>query len=72
MGSADRPRQRELRAALGAAGRGLPATLLAAGLAIVSSLVLGTGLAVLRVQLKALRPRRFNGRATPLRYGSSA
>ena len=30
---------------------------------------LGTGLAILRVQLKALQQRRFTGRATPLRYG---
>jgi len=50
-------------------GVGFRATLLAAALAIVSSLVLGTGLAILRVQLKALRQRRFAGLATPLRYG---
>jgi glutamate transport system permease protein len=49
-------------------GQGFAATLLAAALAIVSSLVLGTGLGVLRVQLKALVRRRFTGLAMPLRY----
>ena len=50
-------------------GVGFRATLLAAALAIVSSLVLGTGLAVLRIQLRALLGRRFTGLATPLRAG---
>jgi glutamate transport system permease protein len=50
-------------------GQGFTATLLAAALAIVSSLVLGTGLAVLRVQLRALLQRRFTGLASSLRYG---
>jgi glutamate transport system permease protein len=40
---------------------GFVKTLTAAGLAIVTSLVLGTALAVLRVQLKALREREFGG-----------
>ncbi|MFS8478225.1 MAG: amino acid ABC transporter permease [Micromonosporaceae bacterium] len=40
-------------------GKGFRATLTAAALAIVSSLVLGTALAVLRVQLRALQRRRF-------------
>lgn len=40
---------------------GFVKTLTAAGLAIATSLVLGTALAVLRVQLKALRRRQFAG-----------
>jgi glutamate transport system permease protein len=44
---------------------GFTATLIAAGLAITSSLVLGTGLAVLRVQLKTLTRRRFAGVSAP-------
>jgi glutamate transport system permease protein len=40
---------------------GFVKTLTAAGLAILTSLVLGTALAVLRVQLKALRRRQFAG-----------
>jgi len=52
-------------------GAGFKATLIAASLAITTSLVLGTGLAVLRVQLKALLKRRFTGlgaaAAVPLR-----
>ncbi|MDG4767070.1 amino acid ABC transporter permease [Solwaraspora sp. WMMD406] len=55
-------------------GEGFRATLIAAGLAIVSSLVLGTALAVVRIQLKALMRRRFTNLATPaamaLRVGS--
>ncbi|MFY1633168.1 amino acid ABC transporter permease [Solwaraspora sp. WMMB335] len=47
-------------------GDGFTATLTAAGLAIVLSLLLGTALAVLRIQLKALMRRRFTGLATPL------
>lgn len=47
-------------------GEGFVATLIAAGLAIVTSLVAGTALAVLRVQLKALRQRRFTGLVTPV------
>lgn len=47
-------------------GEGFQATLTAAGFAIVASLLAGTALAVLRVQLKALRARRFVGLARPL------
>jgi glutamate transport system permease protein len=46
-------------------GKGFRSTLTAAALAIVSSLVLGTALAVLRVQLRALQRRRFTGLPTP-------
>jgi glutamate transport system permease protein len=57
-------------------GEGFKATLIAAALAIASSLVLGTGLAILRVQLKALLKRRFTGAsavvALPLRALSAA
>jgi glutamate transport system permease protein len=42
-------------------GEGFWATLKAAGLAIVTSLIVGTGLAILRIQLKALLKRRFTG-----------
>ncbi|MFC0508646.1 amino acid ABC transporter permease [Micromonospora costi] len=49
-------------------GLGLKNTLIAAVLAIVSSLVVGTLLAVLRIQLKSLTRRRFVGFATPLAY----
>lgn len=49
-------------------GEGFRATLIAAGLAIVASLVAGTALAVLRIQLKALRLRRFTGLARPLAW----
>ncbi|MBY8871111.1 amino acid ABC transporter permease [Micromonospora sp. PLK6-60] len=49
-------------------GLGLKNTLTAAALAIVSSLVVGTLLAVLRIQLKSLARRRFTGLATPLSY----
>lgn len=52
-------------------GEGFLATGIAAAIAIVTSLVVGTGLAILRVQLKALRQRRFTGLnagvAVPLR-----
>ncbi|NES12839.1 MULTISPECIES: amino acid ABC transporter permease [Micromonospora] len=49
-------------------GVGLKHTLTAAALAILSSLVVGTLLAVLRIQLKSLTRRRFTGLATPLAY----
>ncbi|GAB3530452.1 amino acid ABC transporter permease [Phytohabitans suffuscus] len=44
---------------------GFVATLTAAALALVSSLVFGTALAVLRIQLKALSRRTFTGLAKP-------
>lgn len=47
---------------------GFVATLKAAALAILASLVLGTALAILRIQLKALLQRRFVGLAQPLAY----
>jgi len=47
-------------------GQGLSHTLIAAVLAIAASLVLGTAVAVLRVQLKALRGRRFPGAVAPV------
>ncbi|MEV4655685.1 amino acid ABC transporter permease [Micromonospora sp. NPDC049301] len=49
-------------------GLGLKNTLTAAVLAIISSLVIGTALAVLRIQLKSLTRRRFTGLATPVSY----
>lgn len=49
-------------------GTGFKNTLLAAALAIVASLIVGTGLAVLRIQLKSLVQRRFTGSATPVAY----
>ncbi|MER7332365.1 MULTISPECIES: amino acid ABC transporter permease [unclassified Micromonospora] len=49
-------------------GLGFKNTLTAAALAIVASLVVGTLLAVLRIQLKSLTRRRFTGLATPLAY----
>ncbi|MEV1144274.1 amino acid ABC transporter permease [Micromonospora sp. NPDC049799] len=49
-------------------GTGFRNTLIAAALAIVSSLVVGTLLALLRIQLKSLAQRRFTGFATPLAY----
>ncbi|SCL50850.1 amino acid ABC transporter membrane protein 2, PAAT family [Micromonospora citrea] len=49
-------------------GLGLKNTLTAAVLAIVASLVVGTLLAVLRIQLKSLTRRRFTGLATPVSY----
>jgi glutamate transport system permease protein len=49
-------------------GFGFRQTLVAAALAIVSALVLGTLLAVLRIQLKSLVRRRFTGTATPVAY----
>ncbi|WP_431918395.1 amino acid ABC transporter permease [Micromonospora wenchangensis] len=49
-------------------GFGLKNTLTAAALAIVASLVVGTLLAVLRIQLKSLTRRRFTGLATPVAY----
>ncbi len=42
-------------------GEGFQATLIAAALAIVASLVVGTALAILRVQLKSPLRRRFTG-----------
>ncbi|MER7456875.1 amino acid ABC transporter permease [Micromonospora sp. NPDC126480] len=49
-------------------GVGFKNTLIAAALAIVTSLVVGTLLAVLRIQLKSLARRRFTGMAAPLAY----
>ncbi|SCG67936.1 amino acid ABC transporter membrane protein 2, PAAT family [Micromonospora echinaurantiaca] len=49
-------------------GIGFKNTLIAAALAIVSSLIVGTLLAMLRIQLKSLARRRFTGLATPLSY----
>lgn len=49
-------------------GVGIKNTLRAAALAIVASLVVGTLLAVLRIQLKSLSRRRFTGFATPVTY----
>jgi glutamate transport system permease protein len=49
-------------------GYGFKNTLIAAALAILSSLVVGTLLAVLRIQLKHLARRRFTGLATPVAY----
>jgi glutamate transport system permease protein len=49
-------------------GVGVRNTLRAAALAIVASLVVGTLLAMLRVQLKSLTRRRFTGFATPVSY----
>jgi len=46
--------------------QGLLATLQAAALAVLASLVFGTLLAVLRMQLRALTRRRFTGLAAPL------
>jgi glutamate transport system permease protein len=50
----------------GRIGDGLQATLLAAVFAILSSLLFGTGLAMLRLQLADLRTRRFAGVPPPL------
>ncbi|MEV4542599.1 amino acid ABC transporter permease [Micromonospora echinaurantiaca] len=49
-------------------GIGFKNTLIAAALAIVSSLIVGTLLAMLRIQLKSLARRRFTGLATPVSY----
>lgn len=46
-------------------GEGFQATLIAAVLAIVASLVVGTALAILRVELKALMKRRFVHQSRP-------
>ncbi len=46
-------------------GQGFRATIIAAALAIVCSLVVGTGLAILRIQLKALLRRRFTTMSEP-------
>jgi len=48
--------------------QGFGATLAAAGAAIVTSLIFGTLLAILRIQLKALRQRRYAGLSAPVRY----
>lgn len=48
---------------------GFVATLTAAALAIISSLIFGTALAVLRIQLKSLSRRRFTGLAAPASIG---
>ncbi|MFK3980375.1 amino acid ABC transporter permease [Micromonospora sp. NPDC050397] len=45
---------------------GFVATLIAAALAIVAALLFGTALAILRIQLKALRDRRFVGLSAPV------
>ncbi|MEV0729101.1 amino acid ABC transporter permease [Polymorphospora sp. NPDC050346] len=45
---------------------GFQATLIAAVLAIITSLIVGTALAVLRVELKALMKRRFVGQSRPV------
>jgi glutamate transport system permease protein len=47
-------------------GVGIRNTLRAAGLAIVASLLVGTLLAILRIQLKSLARRRFTGYAAPV------
>ncbi|MGS2614574.1 amino acid ABC transporter permease [Micromonospora sp. LZ34] len=49
-------------------GIGFKNTLTAAALAIISSLLVGTLLAMLRIQLKSLTRRRFTGLATPVSY----
>ncbi|HLT10956.1 MAG TPA: amino acid ABC transporter permease [Micromonosporaceae bacterium] len=49
-------------------GDGFAANFTAAAYAIVASLVAGTALAVLRIQLKELVHRRFTGLASPLSY----
>ncbi|MFI5485190.1 amino acid ABC transporter permease [Micromonospora echinaurantiaca] len=49
-------------------GIGFKNTLIAAALAIISSLIVGTLLAMLRIQLKSLARRRFTGLATPVSY----
>jgi len=50
-------------------GQGLRATLLAAVFAILFSLLFGTLLAVIRMQLHALRQRRFPGLSAPMAWG---
>jgi glutamate transport system permease protein len=45
---------------------GFQATLIAAALAVLGSLIFGTLLAIARVQLKAMRDRRYTGVAAPL------
>ncbi|MEU8008323.1 amino acid ABC transporter permease [Micromonospora parva] len=49
-------------------GLGFKNTLIAAAMAIVASLVIGTLLAALRIQLKSLTGRKFTGLAAPLAY----
>ncbi|WP_430783830.1 amino acid ABC transporter permease [Actinoplanes sp. G11-F43] len=47
---------------------GVQNTLIAAVLAIIASLIIGTLVAILRIQLKSLATRRFTGSALPLSY----
>jgi glutamate transport system permease protein len=49
-------------------GFGIKNTLIAAALAIVSSLIVGTLVGVLRIQLKELNKRRFTGLSVPVAY----
>lgn len=49
-------------------GHGFRNTLTAAALAIVTSLLVGTLLALLRIQLKSLTRRRFSGLGAPVAY----
>jgi glutamate transport system permease protein len=49
-------------------GEGFWATIKAAGLAILTSLIVGTVLAILRIQLKALLRRRFAGSTAAVAY----
>jgi glutamate transport system permease protein len=53
-------------------GTGLRNTLIGAALAILTSLLLGTLLAILRIQLKAQLERRFTGYAAVAAYGLRA
>jgi glutamate transport system permease protein len=66
------PADENFRALWNRLREGFTATLTAAALAIVSSLAFGTGLAVLRIQLKALMRRRFTGLGVPAQYGLRA
>ncbi|MFI7600629.1 amino acid ABC transporter permease [Actinoplanes sp. NPDC049681] len=50
-------------------GEGFRATLIAAVLAVVGSVLFGTLLAIARIQLKAVSKRRFTGFAKPLAIG---
>jgi glutamate transport system permease protein len=60
------PDHRDFAALWRLIGRGLGATLKAAGLAILSSLICGLALAVLRMQLKQLSTRRWVHLPTPV------
>jgi glutamate transport system permease protein len=53
-------------------GEGFAATLTAAAYAITASLIIGTALAVLRIQLKAWMRLRFTGFATPVGHALRA